>query len=267
MVAVMEKPARTEDASVVAEELQEEREEERDDPQRVLVFAPHPDDETLGCGGSIAKHLRLGREVYVVYAGDTSEVDCSFLSREEYARRQQVEIDLAGRALGLKEGNWFILNENPGNYRKEVLRQEFLNILRQVKPQICYLPHVGDAHPDHRVVHEAAVEAVNWAPSPWFCKYGGELQPLAKPVRYVLAYEVWTPLEASGVPNYFESLTEKDVEIAMSSLRERKTQETWKYEPAYRGRVALRAAMHEGPLPAEHAEAFQILKCTAPLFG
>lgn len=225
-------------------------------PERVLVFAPHPDDELIGCGGSIVKHLRAGREVFVVFAGDTTAVDCAFMSREDYAAGRQAEIPRVARVIGVPEKNLLFLNEDPWHYSEERLRFAFLEVVRKVKPAICYLPWNRDAHPDHKVVSQAALDAVNMAPSPWFRKYGDKDE--CPPVSVVLAYEVWAPIES---PSYLEPLADDVLEAKMAALREYRTQEVGKYEHAYRGMNAYRGAMHEGGI-ALHAEAFVVLKAT-----
>lgn len=221
---------------------------------KVLVFAPHPDDEVIGCGGSIIKHLQQGNEVFVVFVGDTTGIDCNFLKPEEYSRQRKIEIKKAISLLGLKEDNIIILQEDPWHYNEERLRIEFLDIVRKTKPHVCYIPHLHDGHVDHQVVNKAALEAINMAPSPWFQKYGDKNTcPL---VQTVLGYEIWTPIES---PNYFEPLGDDILEKKMTALQAYQTQEVDKYEHAYRGINAYRGAMHEGEI-SKYAEAFQIIK-------
>lgn len=228
--------------------------------KRVLVFAAHPDDDGIGCGGSMIKHIQAGNEVFVIYAGDTGGIDCSFLDPEEYARRQKEETYKAAEVIGLKKENLTLLEHHPWKYSEENLRLEFLAEVRRIKPDICYIPHVRDAHVDHQAVSRAAINAINMAPSPWFRKYGDN-DPVPVP-KIVLAYEVWTPIEA---PVYLEPLSSEVLELKMASLRERKTQEVHKYERAYRGVNTFRAAMNEGPVE-EYAEAFQIVKVVGSFF-
>lgn len=227
---------------------------------RVLVFAPHPDDEIIGCGGSIVKHLRAGREVFVVFGGDTSTVDCAHISPEKYTIERRIEILRAAKIMGIPEKNLFFLKEKPWQYNEERLRFAFLDIVREVKPKICYLPHNRDNHPDHKAVSNAALDAILMAPSPWFRKFGDK--NICPTVEVILSYEVWTPIE---FPTYLEPLDNPALEKKMAALREYKTQETDKYEHAFRGINAYRGAMHEGEV-SEYAEAFQIIRATNLFF-
>ena len=68
--------------------------------ERLLVLAPHPDDEVIGCGGLIAKHLREGRAVRVVVATDGAEADQSVGDRDAYRARRESESRRALAILG-----------------------------------------------------------------------------------------------------------------------------------------------------------------------
>ncbi len=69
---------------------------------RVLVFAPHPDDDIIGCGGSIAKHVRGGSDVTVVYmtSGDAGSLK---YSKGELAKMREAEAKNAAKVLGVKD--------------------------------------------------------------------------------------------------------------------------------------------------------------------
>src|SRR5436189_2426333 len=54
--------------------------------ERLLVLAPHPDDEVIGCGGLIALHAREGRQVHVVIVTDGAEAGDATVRREESRR-------------------------------------------------------------------------------------------------------------------------------------------------------------------------------------
>ncbi|HET6313265.1 MAG TPA: PIG-L family deacetylase, partial [Chloroflexia bacterium] len=80
----------------------------------VLVIAPHPDDETLGCGGTLALHSRAGGQVCVLIVTDGGSSRAGGLGREEMRRRRHDEAASAMSALapveliqlGLPEGGW-----------------------------------------------------------------------------------------------------------------------------------------------------------------
>ena len=113
----------------------------------VLIFAPHNDDEVLGAGGTMRKHVLQGDTVYV----------CEITSGAHY-RTLQEEARNAHELLGVKK-TWF-LNLPVGKLRN--LEQAEINarigeVLAKVKPEIVYLPFIGDMHLDHRETLESAL--------------------------------------------------------------------------------------------------------------
>lgn len=223
--------------------------------KQVLVIAPHPDDDIIGCGGSIIKHIANGSKVHIAYCTDTTDIDCAHMSCSEYYNKRIAEIQDAAAALGLQKSNYTILSHAPWKFDAEKLRFDFLKVIRDVKPNILYIPHQEDGHIDHQIASIAAQYAATMAPSPWFRVFGDT--DSCPPIDVVLAYEVWTPLQK---PIYFEDISKEQLEKAIGALQEhRHTQETYKYGPAMQGRAMYRGAMHEGELGSSFAEAFQIL--------
>jgi LmbE family N-acetylglucosaminyl deacetylase len=145
--------------------------------QTVLVIAPHPDDEAIGCGGTICLHGRRGEAVHVVFL-TSGELGLEHLSREEAWRVRESEAEAAANVLGvsglmfLRLPDWFL--EERVSEAVESLRP----VLRRTAPGLIYVPHSREWHPDHR----AALAVVRRA-------LGGTANPPA-----LRAYEVWTPL-------------------------------------------------------------------------
>ncbi len=117
---------------------------------KVLVFAPHNDDEVLGVGGSIKRHTNMGDEVFV----------CEVTSGTKY-KEMQAEAKKAHAVLGVKES--FFLNL-PVTRLKEIAAGEIngalLAVIKKFQPEIVYIPFIGDMHIDHRVVTESVMVAV-----------------------------------------------------------------------------------------------------------
>ena len=116
----------------------------------VLVIAPHNDDEVLGAGGTIRRHVKAGNNVYV----------CEVTSGDHFADLQK-EARKAHTVLGVTDS--FFLNlpvcqlktMNPME-----LNAQISSVIDSVKPQIVYLPFFGDMHSDHRVLTESAMVAL-----------------------------------------------------------------------------------------------------------
>lgn len=167
--------------------------------KRILVFAPHPDDDVLGCGGSIAKWKARAYEVYVAYmsSGESGSLDYSKSDlqaiREEEARK-------AGLALGVDH---FVFLHFPDGYI-EMNRDSLIplvKLIREVKPEWVYTPHSGDQVRDHLLTHQLVIEACRRAAGPWF----QECTLAPHNVLNILGYEVWTPIQN---PAYIEDITE-----------------------------------------------------------
>jgi LmbE family N-acetylglucosaminyl deacetylase len=124
---------------------------------RILVIAPHPDDEILGVGGTIAKHSAKGNEVFVSIVTKGCE---PLFSPEsvEMVRKECVEAD---RLLGVKETIFLnhpaAMLENVPRYK---LNDDLVKLVQEIKPDEVYLPHRGDMQLDHKMVVDAAMVAL-----------------------------------------------------------------------------------------------------------
>jgi LmbE family N-acetylglucosaminyl deacetylase len=117
---------------------------------RILVTAPHPDDEALGCGGAIALHSRAGNDVTVVIVTDGGLSNAA--SPADRAREASAAADVLGGSwqwLGLREGNWLI-DEAAGRLEA---------VLEKVRPTLVYAPSIVDYHPEHVRVAAALARA------------------------------------------------------------------------------------------------------------
>lgn len=130
-----------------------------------VVFAPHPDDEVLGCGGVIAQKVRRGAEVTVVYVTDGSRARRSLMAEEEFAALRRAESLEASRILGVPAVHvvqWRLdatLRERPAAAREQVAA-----LLAHTRPAQVFLPHAGDPPEDHRAVHALVRAAVRAQP-------------------------------------------------------------------------------------------------------
>ena len=135
---------------------------------RVIVFAPHPDDETLCCGGTIAKRISEGYEVYVVVMTDGRY---SFLhvlgidrnpAPEEVKEIRREEVKRATRILGVPEENLIFLNfvdRTLMDNEDEAVRR-VVEVLSDKRPVEVYVPYKRDGHPDHRATYRIVKEAI-----------------------------------------------------------------------------------------------------------
>lgn len=124
---------------------------------KILVIAPHADDEILGVGGTIAKYVHEGHKVYVcvVTTGHTS------MFSEEMLAKLRNEALSAHSYLGIEETFFLDL---PAVLLSEVnkyeINQKIGNVIDKVDPEVVFIPHFGDMHLDHFIVSQSAMVGV-----------------------------------------------------------------------------------------------------------
>ena len=124
---------------------------------KVLVIAPHPDDEIIGVGGTIAKRVACGDEVYVCVV--TKGIPPIF--NEAFIEQDRKECREADQLLGVKET---IFLDFPAVMLETVPRYQFNgkigDVVQRIKPDEVYIPHRGDMQIDHQMVVDAAMVAL-----------------------------------------------------------------------------------------------------------
>lgn len=219
--------------------------------KKILVFAPHPDDDLIGCGGSITKHVWNGNKVSVVYITNGDAENLKY-TQEEFTRLRKKETVKAAEVIGVEFNDLVFMDEIVWEIKQDVLRRKLLKLVRQLKPDICYIPHADDNHVDHRIVNRVALDAISMASGPWFKEYGKKEDSWE--VSLVLCYEVWTPLtEFLHVENITKFIKKKS-----DALLQHKSQiSNKKYHEGIRGLNRYRGAMTG---KGRYCECFQIAK-------
>jgi LmbE family N-acetylglucosaminyl deacetylase len=216
---------------------------------RVLIFAAHPDDELLGLGGTVAKHVDAGDEVTAVIASEGATAryaDDAKAVLEANARE-------AAAILGIRDLRFLGFPDQRIDARPIVeITQTMEKVLREVKPEIVYTHHWGDLNRDHRVVSEAAQVA---------CRPVGAEYP-----RRLICFE--TPSSSEwGTPDPGSVFTPtRFVDVTATIERKLSAMACYKSEcrpaPHPRSLEALRAraAMWGSVIGRPYAEAFVVLR-------
>lgn len=133
--------------------------------QRVWVIAPHPDDETVGCAGTILRHRAVGDQVHLLVVTDGSGSRAFGLNAVEMAERRQKELWAVAQLLGVQEQYWLGLPEN--RWEPDQLIQQLAAMWRNhPAPDIIYAPSFIDFHPEHLRVAHALAATLTDCPSP-----------------------------------------------------------------------------------------------------
>jgi len=198
----------------------------------IVVIAPHPDDESIGCGGALCCHADAGDRVTVVFL-TSGELGLKHLPRDAAWQTREAEAKAAGKILGIAEMRFL---RQPDWVLAEVIgpaANALAEVLTSERPQLIYVPHPREWHPDHK----AAVEILKQS-----------LGMCALAVPEIRGYEVWTPLSEYSVvidisavmPRKLEAirchssqLTDFDYAHAAQSLN------------AFRGALAAKASFAE----------------------
>lgn len=173
--------------------------------QTVLVVAAHPDDEVLGCGGTIARHAQAGDTVHVLILAEGATSRSQSRDRDQHQDLLSTLAQAAQRAGQILGATSVRLHDFPDN---RMDRCDLLDIVKvvelavaQFQPNIVYTHHAGDVNIDHQRTHAAVVTAVRPLPT--------------SAVKTLLFFEVassteWQPPGSapSFAPNWFVNITE-----------------------------------------------------------
>jgi len=143
----------------------------------ILVLAPHPDDEAIGCGGAICLHADRGDRVVGVFL-TSGELGLKHLAPAKAQAIREGEARKAGKILGLRK--LFFLRQPDWGLRQagRAAAKALRPIIQREEPQLIYLPHPREWHPDHRAVLPVLRAA---------------LRAAGLPPPELRGYEVWTP--------------------------------------------------------------------------
>ena len=175
----------------------------------VLIVAAHTDDEVIGCGGAIARHVAEGDVVNAVFMTDgvSSRAEAD---QDDLANRNAAAENARG-ILGIRENVYLGLPDNRLDSLPliEVI-QRLEPIIRKLQPNIIYTHHHGDLNVDHRITHQAVLTACRPMPG--------------SHVQAIYAFEVmssteWaTPIAEPFVPNHYVDISDQ-LKTKMDALR------------------------------------------------
>jgi len=166
--------------------------------KKVLVLAPHPDDESLGCGGTLLKHRAKGDEIHwcIVTSMDNS---ADYTEMQKIDRRQVIHE--VGRLYPFDSVT--PLHFKPAELEsvpKKELLHSLKTVLEKLKPNIIYLPYAFDVHSDHQVLFQAMISVTKSFRAPY--------------IEKILCYETLSetdfglsPLNIQFQPNLFVDIS------------------------------------------------------------
>jgi len=220
--------------------------------KNILVVAPHCDDEILGCGGTMAKYIANGDNVFVAIVTN-GHLGAPELFTKEGTDKVRAEADKAHRLLGVKE-TFFLDYPAPrlDSIPSYKLSNTIASIISDKEIEILYIPHRGDIHKDHRITYEAALVAA---------------RPInSSPVKKILAYETlseteWAPPfgDDAFIPNVFESI-EGFIEKKMEAFKCFSTQIKEFPHPRSLKTIEIQSNLRGATVGKHNVEAFMLIR-------
>ncbi len=203
--------------------------------KNVLVLAPHTDDGELGCGGTIAKMLEAGANVYYA-AFSTAEQS---LPEGMPKDTLKVEVKNATGVLGIKEENLIIFDYEVRklNYVRQEILENLIQIRKKVDFHMVFLPSLNDIHQDHRTIGEEGLRAFK--------------------NTTILGYElIWNNLTFNTTS--FVTLEKHHIEQKVKALQEYKSQTGRSYmSEEFIFSLAIARGVQIG---VKYAESFEVLR-------
>ena len=148
--------------------------------KHILVISPHPDDEAIGCGGTLRKHILDGDQIEVIFL-TSGEKGGHGRSENETGKIREQESQNAANILGISRINFW--REPDGSFHaSEINMGRLLEAIQSNRPDIIYAPHEQDGHPDHQEAAFLVRRVLEVLPN-----------TIAKPIVWL--YEVWTPMQ------------------------------------------------------------------------
>lgn len=127
-----------------------------------IVFAPHPDDETLGCGGTIITKLAAGARIHIVFMTDGGGSHSGRIAKTTLAMLRNKEALAATHALGIEPSNVHFLLAPDGQLADQALEttDKVKAILCEIEPHQIFVPYAADRLPDHVATNQIVLAAI-----------------------------------------------------------------------------------------------------------
>ncbi|MFE3757923.1 PIG-L deacetylase family protein [Nocardia tengchongensis] len=225
--------------------------------QRVLIIAPHPDDEAIGCGGLISRVTREGGEVFVLWL---TIADIRDFSQEGRSTAQQRRHEMqAAHTFWPLRGSHLALPGAAYNLRLDAMAQaDLIDLIERgdhplslstLAPTVIAFPDPSSYNQDHAAVGAAAITALRPGPD------AHRRQP-GLALMYEEVGDTWTTQPVIAPRNFFVELTTDDLDRKIAGLRVHASQ--WRDEPHTRSETALRAmaAVRGAQCGSRFAEAY-----------
>ena len=222
----------------------------------ILVIAAHPDDEVLGCGGTIARLTSEGNYVYTLILGE------GVTSRDKKRDRVKRENEIAGlrkqtedvnKILGVKKVYTY---DFPDNRFDTVPLLDIIKIVEKIKedikPDIVFTHHYGDLNIDHQITFKAVMTAFRPTKD--------------ESVKEIYSFEIPSSTEWNApssltyfMPDYFVDIS-KTIKLKVRAMKEYKCEIREYPHPRSIESIEIKAKQRGIQVGLEAAEAFEVIR-------
>ena len=204
-----------------------------------IVFAPHQDDETLGCGGTIIRKKQAGANLQIVFMTDGCRSHAHLMPEIELKSIRANEAVAAAQVLGVDKDDVLFLEFKDGTlaHNQDKAREKVKEIILRYRPEEIFIPYYRDGVPDHDATNKIVISALKiggvnaviyeypiwfWRQLPWTSLGNSRQEILA-----VLKKSLNSGLGLSLLTNFKCSVQVKDVlELKRAALEQHKSQMT-----------------------------------------
>lgn len=215
---------------------------------KILIVSPHPDDETLGAGGTILRMIAEGNDVF--WLNVTTMINSEKFPKELIEKRK-TQLEKIEEFYGFKKVYHLNMPTTKLDNMDSAKAIDMVAlVMEEVKPEILILPYYNDVHSDHKKVFEWCYACSKVFRYPY--------------VKKILTMEIVSETEFSGLdtfsPNYFIDIT-KYIEGKMQALRIYDTEISAPPFPRSEENVRALATVRGAMAGVRYAEAFHLIKC------
>lgn len=218
--------------------------------KKIMVAAPHYDDEIIGCGGTLIKKIAVGDEVTTIYftQGFSGVVDTD-LSFEQKNTKRKKEMEKVCSLLNMKK-ICLDLPDRQFEY-SAVIVEKLVNYIANYKPNEVFIPYENDIDREHYLVNKMMKDAIWMAEAKVnFCdNYIDDCF-----ISDIYEYEVWTPISDVNYINPIDEVIQKKM-LILSCYYSQITDKD--YVAAFKGLNSYRGIIHHSR--CQFAEAFKVL--------
>ena len=168
----------------------------------IVVIAPHPDDETLGCGGTLLREKKSGSKIHWINITCISEI-YGWKKDKIITRKKEIEVVSKKYKFNSNYNLDFPTTKLDTIPLIEIIKK-ISNLFNKIKPNIVFIPHHFDIHTDHQITAKASIACTKWFRFPF--------------IKKCLAYETLSETHWSQSQNFFKP----NVYVDISKFLEKK---------------------------------------------